>query len=61
MGRNGDNTLPDVSANCQKTDEKNTTAILTAMAGRTGVQQGLSDSLEKLQTQGLTGVVPQVP
>lgn len=61
LGRNGDNPLPDVSANCQKTDEKNTTPILTAMAGRTGVQQGLSDSLEKLQTQGLTGVVLQVP
>lgn len=45
---------------CQKTDERNATLILTAMAGGIDVQQVLSDSLEKLQTRGLTGAVLQV-
>lgn len=49
-----------VSAKCQETDERNTTLILTAMAGGIGVQKVISDSLEKLQTHGLTGIVLQV-
>lgn len=49
-----------VSAKCQETDGRNTTLILTAMAGGIGVQQVLSDSLEKLQNCGLTGAVLQV-